>query len=465
MSGRLSSVAARVVFACAVFAVLVLAITGRPVKRLIDFDQSFYLTIAYDLRRHGVFSNGLFDDVDSTTSRPPPGMFFSPLYPWLVLGAMQLDFRFANAVTCSVEANHKKRDLATCDIYARPMHIIHALFLALGIVAIALTGEIILANARVFFFAGILATIGVAAEAELLSYVMTESIWFSLYSVTAFAFVAALNSGRPRTFVLAGLLLGLLCLTRPSFLVLAPIVICLVFVHARWVARGTARPWLHSAVFGAAFLMLIVPWATRNHVSLGKLTMTEEYGSATLVERFAFNDMTAREFLLAFPYCIPKVGPAAVERLFGADAMARFEWNKPGSFFERGRAQRTALVAAHGRLDPIIGDLMRGEMARNWWRHALTSIPLGWCGLWVSGLWSLVMLPLFVWACVAAFSEPKPLFLFYALPALLLVGLHAAVANHYSRYNLGLIGPFAVAGAWAIARMVSALPRGRAQQV
>jgi hypothetical protein len=461
MPGTLASVAARIVFAFAIFAVLVLAITGRPVKRLIDFDQSFYLTLAYDLGRHGVFSNGVFDDVDSTTSRPPPGMFFSPLYPWLALGAMKLDSRFANAVTCSVEANHKKRDLATCDIYARPMHIIHALFLALGIVAIALTGEIILANARMFFLAGILATVGVAAEAELLSYVMTESIWFSLYSLTVFAFVAALNSGRTRTFVLAGLLLGLLCLTRPSFLVLAPILICLVFVHARWFAPGTARPWLHSAMFGAAFLVLVVPWATRNYVALGKLAMTEEYGSATLVERFAFNDMTAREFLLAFPYCVPKAGPAAVERLFGADAMARFEWNKPGSFFERGRAQRMALVAAHGRLDPIVGDLMRAEMARNWWRHALTSIPLGWCGLWVSGFWSLVMLPLFAWACVAAVRQAKPLFLFYALPAVLLVGLHAAVANHYSRYNFGLIGPLAVGGTWAIARMLSTRWRDR----
>ena len=107
---------------------------------------------------------------------------------------------------------------------------------------------------------------------------------------------------------------------------------------------------------------------------------------------------------------------------------------------------------------------MRDEMVRNWWRHALTTVPLGWCGLFVSGLWSLFMLPLFAWACVAAVRQSKPLFLFYALPALLLVGLHAAVANQYSRYNLGLIGPFAAGGAWVIARKMSALPRSRAQQ-
>jgi hypothetical protein len=462
MPQGLASIAARIVVALAVFAVLALAITSRPSKRLIDFDQSFYLTIAYDLGRHGVFSNGVFDDVDSTASTPPPGMFFSPLYPWLVLGAMKADQRFADAVTCSIEANHKKRDLATCDIYARPMLLVHALLLAIGIVAIALTAEIVFANSRMFFLAAALATIGAAAEAELFSYVMTESVWFSLYSVTALALVAALNTSRVRYFVLAGLLLGLLCLTRPSFLVLAPVVLCLVFVHARWFAHESPQRWLvHAAAFSAAFLVLIVPWATRNYVSLGKMAVTEEYGSATLVERFAFNRMTAREFLLAFPYCVPKVGPAAVERLLGADAMARFEWNQAGSFFETGRAHRTALVAAHGRLDPIIGSLIRAEMAENWWRHLMSSIPLGWCGLWVGGLWSLVMIPLFAWACVAAVRRSKPLFLFYACPALVLVGLHAGVANHYSRYNLGLIGPFAVGGAWAIARAVSALPRRR----
>ena len=63
---------------------------SRPEKRLNDFDQSFYLTIAYDLEHHGVFSNGPFAKVDSTVARPPPGMFFGPLYPTLVLAAMKL---------------------------------------------------------------------------------------------------------------------------------------------------------------------------------------------------------------------------------------------------------------------------------------------------------------------------------------------------------------------------------------
>ncbi|MFL5061533.1 MAG: hypothetical protein ACJ8DQ_15705 [Xanthobacteraceae bacterium] len=461
MARRFAGFGARVTFATFVFAALALAILSRPDKRLIDFDQSFYLTIAYDLDRHHVFSNGVFDDVDSTTAPPPPGMFFSPLYPWLLVGAMKVDPRFAAAVTCTIEANEKQRDLGTCEIYARPIHLLHALLLALGVLAVARAGELIIPDRRVFYGAGLLATLGLAAEAELFSYVMTESLWFSLYSLLMLAFLSGLRTAHTRAFVAAGALLGLLCLARASFLVLAPTLLGVMVVHARWFSAARRRDWVRSAAaFTLAFLVLVVPWVVRNDVVVGKLAFTEEYGSATLVERFAFNDMTAREFAFAFPHCLPTIGPTIVGRLFGAD-MRRFEWNEPGSFFDAGRARRMALVNTRGRLDPIIGELVSAEMARNWWRHLLTTVPLAWCGLWVSSLWSLFTIPLFAWACVAAVRRSRPLFLFYALPAFVLVGLHAAVANHYSRYNLGLIGPFSIGAAWMMARALLASRRAQ----
>ena len=132
----------------------VAAILLRPPKWLSDFDQAFYLTIAYDLNHHGVFSNGLFDDVNSTVAVPPPGRFFGPLYPWLVVAATKLDPRFAAAVSCTVEANHKMREGAECEVYARPMHIMHAALLALGVLAIAAAAEIIFTGSAVFWLAG-----------------------------------------------------------------------------------------------------------------------------------------------------------------------------------------------------------------------------------------------------------------------------------------------------------------------
>ena len=60
------------------------------------------------------------------------------------------------------------------------------------------------------------------------------------------------------------------------------------------------------------------------------------------------------------------------------------------------------------------------------------------------------MVPLFVGACVAAFRRSKPLLFLYATPAFVSLALHALLASLYTRYNLGLIGPFSAATAWLI---------------
>jgi high-affinity Fe2+/Pb2+ permease len=95
--------------------------------------------------------------------------------------------------------------------------------------------------------------------------------------------------------------------------------------------------------------------------------------------------------------------------------------------------------------------LARDELRTNWWRYLLTTLPLAWCGLWIGGALGLVLIPLFGWACVRAVRQREGLFLLYAVPPLVMVGLHAAVANHYTRYNLILIGPASSGAAWIIA--------------
>ena len=162
--------------------------------------------------------------------------------------------------------------------------------------------------------------------------------------------------------------------------------------------------------------------------------------------------MSAREYALAFPYCLPGIGAPLVASLFGAEAMSRFDYDAPGSFFEKGRAHRERLLERHGRLDPLIGSLLAEEMRQRWWRYLLVAVPLAWCGAWVGGPAGLLLVPLFAVACILAVRR-RPIFLVYAAPALVMLGLHAAVANHYTRYNLILIGPIAVGAAWMLAGM------------
>jgi len=443
------------------FAALTAAITTRPPKWLSDFDQSFYLTIAYDMNRHGIFSNGVFDTVDSTSEVPPSGMFFVPGYPLLVLGAMKIDARFARAVDCSVEANHQKRQGSDCEGYATPIHIIHAMLLTLGVLAIARCGEIVFASTRVFWIVGLLATGSLVFEADLFSFVMTESLTFSLYSIVMLLAALAWTRGHAAWWALTGLLLGLLCLTRPSFVILIPVLLVLLAVGGRILPVGHGQStWRSAAAFAAALTLVVGSWIARNHLSVGKWGLTEEYGSAALVERFAYNDMSAREFLAAFPYCTPGLGELLFDQSHGRDSMHRFVYHTRDSFFHIGRGRRDSLVKEHGRLDPLIGAIVRDEMRENWWRHILVSIPLAWCGMWVGWIVALLTIPLFAWACARAVGQTRPLLLLYAAPAIVMLGLHAAVANHYTRYNLILIGPLAVGAAWIISDWI---PRVRSR--
>lgn len=457
MRHRFDFFGTRLVFIACIFGVLAAAILTRPAKWMGDFDQSFYLTIAYDLDRYGVYSNGMFDDVNSVDARPEPGMFIAPMYPLLILAVTKIDTRFAAAAWCSVEANHERRNRDSCETYSRPMHLIHALLLALGALAVARAAELIFAGSTAFWLTGIFATIGLLPADELFSFVMTESLTFSLFSLTMLALVKSWTAPGWRNFALTGVLLGVLCLTRTAFIVLAPVMLVLIMLNARRTGSALAgrAVWQSIAAFAVCFAVTIAPWAIRNSVSVGKFAMTEEYGAASLVERFAFNRMTPKEFALAFPYCLPTVGPCLIASTVGQAATGRFEWYMGDSFFRIGRAMRTELIAAHKKLDPVIGDIFRTEMRDNWWRHILVSIPLAWCGLWVGGVFGLFLAPAFAFATIAAIRRRHWLFILYAIPALTMLALHAGLANHYTRYNLILLGPFAAAAAWLVAQCFS----------
>jgi 4-amino-4-deoxy-L-arabinose transferase-like glycosyltransferase len=434
-------------------------IASKPTRNLQDFDEPFYVTLAYDLDRYGVFSNGPFGEVDDTATKPLPGMFFGPVYPALVAAVMKLDPRFAAAARCSVEANRGHRDIATCDPYDLPMRLLNTLLLAIAVVAVAAAAELIFRQRAMFLTAGLCALVALAFEASAFSYVMTESVIFAIYSVFMLAVVLAWRSGRTRHFILGGVLLGLLCLTKPSYLVLFPFVAALSFVYLYWLA-DPRRPHALGRVlaFSLAFGCIVGAWIARNVVSVGKFGFTEEYGAVVLIERFAYNDMTLREFFQAFPYCTPGLGEVVFDPVYGIDSMHRFTYHTDGSFFHVGRGRRDALVAQYGRLDPLIPGIIRDEMRNDWWRHLLVSIPLAWCGLWAGWLASLVLVPLFAWACVRSVRTRQPLLLFYATPAVAMLGLDALIGNHYTRYNLILMGPYAVGAAWIITSWLPGRP-------
>jgi len=431
------------------FIVMCGLILTRPVATLQDFDQPLYITIAYDLDRYGIFSNGIYADTESdtdmdSTTRPPAGMFFGPVYPMLVYAAMHLDPRFGAAVRCSVAADRDDRDDPTCDRYELPMRLLNAVMLAIALVAIASTAELLFPSGLTFLLSAAAALVAVASEAAIFSYIMTEATIFCFYSLFAFSSVQAWKSGRTAHYLLAGVWLGILCLTKPSFLIQFPLALllgALALGGSGRKARDVLKPLL---AFSIAFGCFVGVWVTRNAISVDKFGFTEEYGSVALIERFAYNIMSVREFFQAFPYCTPGLGDLAFDKDGGNDSMHRFVYWTSGSFFRLGHDRRDKLFDEYGRLDPLISGIARDEMRSNWWRHLLVSIPLAWCGLWAGWIASLFLVPLFVWACVRSLRDRPPVFLFYTLPALVNLALDALIGNQNTRYNLILIGPYAI---------------------
>jgi hypothetical protein len=437
-----------------------LSILSRPDWKLRDFDQVFYVTIAYDLDRYGIFSDGIFDPVDSSVQPAQPGMFFGPLFPVMVLAVMKLDHRFAEAVRCSVDSNRGHRDESACEAYEVPIRILNSILLAIGAAAIGLAAELIFRQTPwTFLFADLFASAALANEAQIFSFVMTESAIFAIYSVFAWTLLRALMRPAAVRFAVAGATLGFLTLTKPSFAALLPAAVVIVFGFGYWVTKISRNLiGVQSFVLAVAFACIVAPWMVRNYISLGKFGLTKEYASAVLVERFAYDDMTAQEFFLAFPYCTPGIGDLLFDKVYGADSMHRFMFHTPGSFFHSGRERRDTLVAQNGQIDSLIGQLVHDEMAKNWWRYFLVNIPLAWCGMWPGGIVTLLLLPLFTVSVLQAVRAREPSLIFYAAPAVLMLAFHAAVANHYTRYNLILIGPYSVGAAWIIC---SALPYAR----
>lgn len=448
---------ARIGFAVAAFIMLSGLILSKPARPMLDFDQNFYISIAYDLDKYGVYSNGVLDEVDSAVTRPSSGMFFGPVFPMLVFAVTELDPGFAEAVRCSIEVNSGLRKGAACKPDETPIRLVNVFLLAIGLFSVASAAELIFRRRWMFVLSGILGLIALACEANIFSYIMTEATIFSLYSMFAYATVQAWKTGRTRHFIISGVLLGLLCLTKPSFLIQFPLVATLTAVCLFQRANSSPHVLKHVVAFSLAFALLPTGWIVRNAITVGKFGFTEEYGAAALIERFAYNDMSLREFLQAFPYCTPAIGELAFDKVGGRDSMHRFTYFTTGSFFNLGRDRRNALLDGYGKLDPQISGIALDELRTRGWRHLLVSIPLAWCGMWAGWAASLLLIPMFAWACIRSARTRPPLFLYYAAPALANLALDALVGNHYTRYNLILIGPYATGAAEIISSWLKSL--------
>ena len=395
-----------------------------------------------------------------------------PLYPlWLVMW-MHVDPDYRNYLQClrfnlnywSGGKKHRDGDRNLCE-HLRLDNVgfyVQALLGAVGTGLVWLAGWLVsgrptVAHLSAFFavYAGLWLYQGGNAH-------VPESLVIPLFAGVNVCLAWLVLSGvrrraRPQTVAVAitcGLLLGALALVRPPYEFLLA---ALPAAAAAWMLRDRARRREIAAV--TAWIMIsaslvVAPWLVRNYTEKGFVGFTEGYAASILHERLAFNAMTWRQWLAAFPLWSGRGGYRSAREWFGPETVAYLSYGRPEYYAWRGieeRARMQATVAPEDQLGVALG-----RMWSDLPKHLAVSLPLAWRGMeqtWVirygSALWLLVIL-----GFALGSRRNRSVLAALAFCPFFILAVNAVGSTSLPRYSLGLLMPLSVGVALPVAWMV-----------
>lgn len=415
--------------------------TPRP-----SLDALRYIDYALNIHDHDVF--GLSGRGRDTA--PAPGNANSPLYPMLVAFAVSLDPKLEASLRCAI-TSAPVIAVSCPDNYAlivglQNALVIGALFCLWSTVMLLyrrspiawLAGTLALASTKPLFFA---------------NHLLTEILILFFFSLLMLALVCALKSGRRRWWLASGVIVGLMTLTRPEYLYLG---YCFITIGVGLlVLRGWKRAGGALAVFILAFYGVVGPWLIRNHNHFDSVSITEGYSDTIIAYRSAYNRMSLPEWSAAFVYWLPghgealaaKLLPRSTYRKLGTDS-ASYLYLDGEEIFQHG------LAAVNGERDRLTNYLIKTEILAHPFNHAFASIPLAWRGILAGKYLAVPGVPCLLILVVMALQRRDWGMLVLLVPAVIMVGLYAAVSVSIPRYNVYLIYYYAIAVAWVAINLI-----------
>ncbi len=419
--------------------------TKRP---LTDFDQHFYLGIAYDQVHSGRFTNGYAFAEPGPDRLRPSGMRFAPLYPSLLALVSRVDGGLRRGMDCLVES---KGGNPACPNHAPIMRGLQFAELVCVFWLVWWMGSVISGSALLGWVALGLALLTAPFLLRSVTQLMTEMTCLLATTGATACFVRNSASGRAGWAACSGALLALAALTRPGNFYLFDFCV-LVLAGMAVQARLARKPLVRAACFAAAGAGVLVPWLVRNTLVLGRTALTFGYDSNALVQRIAFDTMSWRDYGRSYVCWLPG-GRLLGNRLFGPHACDPFGWDEqPDSFYVLGlRRMLDQTLAASGGYEHHLGYLLRTYILGAPLTHLAVTVPLALRGAYISHWWGFVLLWVsLAWTGLALAGRAPRGFLILAVPAWFMLAFNALVAVNQVRYNLMLIPPYAVAGALAL---------------
>ena len=424
-----------------------------------DFEQPKkdalrYVDYAYVLANYHTF--GL--SCGEIGSQPCPSNANAPLYPALLALAALGDQQLLASFSCLIKANGIRPDCVIgTDIKAdtpdpaaeqcpRNYQTIIAtqyLIAGLSLWVIWLLANKILASPSQAWLA-LLAALLSGILTKYAGRLLTENLLLLLFLLLQYNLISLWHK---QTFIkcgLTGLLLGLLTLTRPEYLYIATVLFGIALTIAGVVkSRVLASQGLVACII---FICVLAPWSARNIEHFNSPTLTGgNYGEIILSQRVVLNQMDLREWLGAFVYWIPDFGDSLAKRVLPESWYGRHLRTHPDSF--RKRSDIMIAQAVKPAESSGMEYLLREEVLAHPIKHLMVTIPLTWRGVFIAKYWGIIGALAYLALLIRCIRNRDWLLVVASVPAWLVVIFHAAISVNVPRYNLVLIGLYALA--WA----------------
>lgn len=413
-------------------------------------DSRNYAAIADGILATGRFSDGIWSD--AAPADRPSGMYIAPLYPAFVTMVAAIDPTLRGTIACAAASATPENIGCSSDLgWLTPIQL--GLALATLLLIWWSAGEVT-ASQGIAWAALAIASFGSYEYVGFARGILTENLVCPLFLGYSICQFLAVRRSSKRLAILAGVLLGLTALTRPSFLYLGYVTALLGLVL---LAFGPARRQVAilCLVVGVVASLTVLPWMLRNLLELDAFDLSRGYSGVILTERVAYDAMTWREYLAGWIYFLPDFGDSLAHRLFDTADFVRLGWDdKPTSFYSVAHAQlQPETAAAAGGAAHHVGYLIRHYILPDLPKYTAVTLLLMWRGLWVSKYFGLLCAPMLGGRLIGDLRRRHYDLLLFTAPAIFMLALHAALSVNISRYNVGLIPPMSIAAALALSRV------------
>lgn len=423
----------------------------RPEK-----DALRYMDYAYNLASHQTF--GLSCD---QLNRPVlPGNANAPLYPAVLALNVMIDPALKSNFACFIRASglrddcvvgsHRQAQTSTiaedqCHYHYRPVMAVQYGFAGASLLLVWLLTRALFNNNRIAWLA-MLAAFSAGLLTEFAGMLLTETLVMVLFLLFQYRLVVLLQQPNTINAVFMAVVLALLTLTRPEYLYLSVFTLLLIGCLVARSALAITRRQLFIALL--SFSCTLAPWSARNHYHFGSAELVKgNYAEIILAQRLAYNHMTVQEWLGSFVYWIPDFGDSLAKRIFPESWYWRHQ-DRPGAFREIAAEKITESIA-NGK-HATVTELLQSEVFSQPLTHALVTLPLAWRGALIGYYWGIIG---FIGYCCLLWQTSRRqqwTLWIISLPGWFLVIFHAAISINVPRYNLPLIGLYALGWGWIL---------------